>query len=230
MIGSAFSTENNRLRNTGNLGRVSHSRYRRHRCADRIVCATKTRYDYAAMTYYERNLPHWHPDGRWIFVTWRLHGSLPAELLARLQETKEQANKRFARAELVLDRASCGPLWLKDQRVARKVVECIHFGSATLNFYDSIAYVVMPNHVHLLIQPRVPLKRITAGIKGVSSREANGVLGRAGRTFWQVESFDHWVRNEAEGAKIKEYIENNPVKGKLVERPEDWPWSSAARR
>ena len=182
------------------------------------------------MTYYERNLPHWHPESRWIFVTWRLHGSLPAPLIVQLQRIKEPANKRFARAELVLDQAGCGPVWLKDQRVARKVVECIHFGSATLHFYDSIAYVVMPNHVHLLIQPLVPLKRITAGIKGVSSRGANRILGRVGRTFWQVESFDHWVRNEAGGAKIREYIENNPVKGKLVERPEDWPWSSAATR
>lgn len=181
------------------------------------------------MTYYERNLPHWHPECRSIFVTWRLHGSLPAELIARLQKIKEPANRRFARAELVLDRGGCGPVWLKDRRVARNVVNCIHFGAANLNFYELIGYVVMPNHVHLLISPRVPLKRITAGIKGVSAMEANRILGRVGRTFWQVESFDHWVRNLAESEKIRAYIEQNPVKAGLVRAAEEWPWSSAAR-
>ena len=53
----------------------------------------------------------------------------------------------------------------------------------------------MPNHVHLLIEPRIPLKQITGGIKGVSARDANRVLHQPGHPFWQGESFDHWVRN-----------------------------------
>lgn len=156
-------------------------------------------------------------------MTWRLYGSLPAALILQLKQLQEPANKRFARAELVLDRAGCGPLWLKDERIGTIVAACIRRGATNLHFYELISYVVMPNHVHLLINPRTPLKQITAGIKGVSSRSANRVLERIGQPFWQIESFDHWVRNEAEGEKIKRYIENNPVKARLVTQPEKWP-------
>jgi len=58
---------------------------------------------------------------------------------------------------------------------------------------------------------------------------ANAVLGRAGRPFWQDESYDHWVRNAAEFESIRQYIEYNPVMAGLVERPDDWMWSSAAK-
>jgi REP element-mobilizing transposase RayT len=91
-----------------------------------------------------------------------------------------------------------------------------------------LAYVIMPNHVHLLIEPHTSLERITRGIKGVSSRVANFILARPGLTFWQGESFDHWVRTPAEGEKICRYIENNPVKARLVRNANEWRWSSAA--
>lgn len=85
----------------------------------------------------------------------------------------------------------------------------------------------MPNHVHVLIGPKTSLARITNGIKGVSARDANRILGRQGKRFWQDESFDHWVRSAAEFERIRAYIEHNPVSAGLVARPEDWPWSSA---
>jgi REP element-mobilizing transposase RayT len=98
-----------------------------------------------------------------------------------------------------------------------------------LGHYNLDAYVVMPNHVHVLLEPLVPLARITGGIKGVSARDANAALRRVGKPFWEDESFDHWVRDEAEFERIRCYIERNPVSAGLVERPEDWPWSSARR-
>ena len=181
------------------------------------------------MTYYERNLPHWHPTFRWIFVTWRLHGSLPLDVVERLRSSECDAGERFARAERLLDGAKTGPLWLSNSQVAKIVVQCVSHGALALRFCTLIAYVVMLNHVHLLIDPQVPMKRITAGIKGVSARDANRVLGRTGQTFWQAESFDHWVRDTAEGAKIKDYVQQNPVKAGLVGSAEQWPWSSAAK-
>lgn len=87
----------------------------------------------------------------------------------------------------------------------------------------------MPNHVHLLIAPRIPIRRITNGLKGVTARDANRILGRTGRPFWQDESFDHWVRTPAEFNRIRVYIESNPVSAGLADRPEDWLWSSASR-
>ena len=65
-------------------------------------------------------------------------------------------------------------------------------------------------------------------LKGVTAREANQILQRTGKPFWQDESFDHWVRSEVEFTEIRKYIEHNPVTAGLVERPEDWAWSSAA--
>ena len=63
-------------------------------------------------------------------------------------------------------------------------------------------------------------------LKGYSGRKANGILGRAG-TFWQEESFDHWVRDEPEYDRIVEYIDMNPVNAGLCSVPEQWEWSSA---
>ena len=85
----------------------------------------------------------------------------------------------------------------------------------------------MPNHIHLLIQPIVPLAQITNGIKGVTAKSANAILGRTGEAFWQDESFDHWIRSAESFERIRTYIESNPVKARLVERSEDWKWSSA---
>ena len=90
-----------------------------------------------------------------------------------------------------------------------------------------IAYVVMPNHVHILLEPLASLRKITLGIKGASAREANRALRRTDKAFWQDESFDHWVRNGAQFERIRGYIEQNPVKAGLVATAEDWPWSSA---
>jgi REP element-mobilizing transposase RayT len=122
-----------------------------------------------------------------------------------------------------------GPLWLRDPKVAACVEAAIIRGEQ-LGQYTLHAYAVMPNHVHVLLQPRVSLARITGGIKGVSARDANAALGRAGQPFWQDESYDHWVRNAAEFESIRQYIEYNPVMAGLVESPEDWPCSSASRR
>ena len=66
-------------------------------------------------------------------------------------------------------------------------------------------------------------------IKNYSARQANAILGRTGQPFWQDESYDHWVRSPEELEKIVRYIEKNPVAAGLVDRVEDWRWSSAFR-
>jgi len=60
-------------------------------------------------------------------------------------------------------------------------------------------------------------------------RQANLLLGRTGDYFWQDESFDHWIRDEAEFEKIKRYIERNPVMAGLVSEESEWAWSSVAQ-
>jgi putative transposase len=135
----------------------------------------------------------------------------------------------FLKTEARLDGALDGPVWLRDPRVAAMVMDALRFGESDLKLYRLSACVVMPNHVHVLWTPRVPLERITRRLKGYTSLHANRILDRAGQRFWQEESFDHWVRNEHQFDQIADYIENNPVKARLVSKPEDWPWSSATR-
>ena len=208
--------------------------------------------------YYQRNLPHWIPRGANIFVTWRLFGSLPHSCLQKLEAyrlqleritkpvhedpTNWQLRKRknvFAMFDSMLDNSTDGPTWLKIPEVANVVQEAIINKYASL--YKLWSYVVMSNHCHLLLKPKlmdptnprsnpIAFSEITKKLKGYTAREANKLLDRTGMTFWQDESFDHWIRNQQEFDRVVSYIENNPVKAGLVQRPEDWRWSSATER
>ncbi len=182
------------------------------------------------MSYYERTLPHWHPVGTSIFLTWRLHGSLPKSARKEIVPSKTTPGERFRIVDRHLDRAQTGPLWMKDPRVADCIVAVMRRGENPLAQYELHAYVVMANHVHILLTPKIWISRITNGLKGVAAREANKVLGRIGKHFWQDESFDHWVRNAGEFERIKAYIERNPVTAGLAKNPEEWPWSSASAK
>ncbi len=146
------------------------------------------------------------------------------------QETAEaSAGTAFLHFDRRLDAQVIGPLWLKEPRIAQAIIDALRFGEEKLGLYDLIAYVVMANHVHVLIRPHAPLPKVMRAIKGFTAREANKILGRSGQRFWQEEFFDHWVRNDGELRRIIRYIESNPVSAGFVERPEDWPWSSAGR-
>jgi REP element-mobilizing transposase RayT len=128
----------------------------------------------------------------------------------------------------LLDCATAGPLYLRLPPVADMVVTAIRDGDARFNRYQLHAFAVMPNHVHLLITPAVPLGKWLAPLKGFTGNQANRMLGRSGMRFWQEESFDRLVRNSKEFERIRAYIEGNPVHAALASRPEDWPWSSAS--
>src|ERR1700686_2181916 len=186
------------------------------------------------MTYYERNLPHWQPEGATFFVTWRLFGSLPLQKRTARNGCDtgsplktETPGERFVRLDRALDRTAIGPHWLRIPRVADCVTELILKGEKELGYFSLHAFVVMPNHVHLLIKPKIELRRVMNGIKGSAANAANEILGRTGKPFWQDGSFDHWVRTEKEFGNIFRYIERNPVSAGLARRPEDWVWSSA---
>lgn len=246
--------------------------------------------------YYRRRLPHWQPAGATIFLTWRLFGSLPQEALDRLAAERRLLEKQpirpdetprdralrhskrlFALTDEMLARNASELRWLKDERIARLVVDALFHHDG--NLYTLLAFVVMPNHVHVVLTPLeeradlpadepmedaapsqvedeeqarkpapqqaevptlqqaevptpryVPLRRITQSLKGYTAREANRLLKRTRQTFWQDESYDHWVRDEAELGRIVTYIEWDPVRSGLVASPEEWRWSSAWER
>ena len=186
------------------------------------------------MTYYERNLPHWQPEGATFFVTWRLFGSLPLQKRPARNGCAtgnvpkvETPGERFVLLDRALDRTAIGPHWLRIPSVADRVVQLILKGEKELEYFSLHAFVVMPNHVHLLMKPKIELRRIMNGMKGATANAGNQILRRMGKPFWQDESFDHWVRTEKEFGNIFRYIEWNPVSAGLVARPEAWPWSSA---
>jgi REP element-mobilizing transposase RayT len=118
-------------------------------------------------------------------------------------------------------------MYLKCPEIARLVVEVLQRGVAD-GLYELNAFVVMANHVHVLVLPHSDVSRMLQWIKGVTAREANHSLGRTGKAFWQRESYDHWVRCADERVRIASYIENNPVKAGLVDEASQYPWSSAS--
>jgi REP element-mobilizing transposase RayT len=105
-----------------------------------------------------------------------------------------------------------------------------------LRFFDGQRYVlgpwvVMPNHVHVIVRPLGTqlLDEILRSWKGFTAREANRILNRTGQPFWAREYYDHVLRDDQERAALADYTADNPVKAGLCARWEDWPWSSACR-
>jgi putative transposase len=180
------------------------------------------------MSFHERRLPHWRPEGRDLFLTWRLHGSLPPNRY--ISPGGLTTGQAFVWVDRYLDQARYGPTWLGRPEVAQVVAAAFQYGQDTPGHYTLHAYAIMANHAHLLISPLAPPSKILHSLKGYTAREANRLLCRTGQPFWQSESYDHWVRDHQEFDRIKAYIESNPVKAGLVTEPEQFPWSSAGKR
>ena len=178
------------------------------------------------MTFYTRRLPHWQPPGVEFFVTWPLYGSVP-RFRTQLLAPSTPAGRAFLCLDKQRDSAASGPLWLKNPPVADFVSRILLNGESQWRLDELPAWVVMANHVHVLLRPRVPLRKALMNVKSASARAANAALGRTGEPFWQDESYDHWVPTDQERASIIRYIAYNPVTAGLVTAPEDWPWSSA---
>jgi putative DNA methylase len=210
-----------------------------------------------------RNLPHWYMPHAFHFVTFRLAGTIPRQVLDEFQLRKETLlgqvprgaahrerihKQLFADYDAYLDRNRTIH-WLDSPLVAALVRRSLYFWHGKK--YGLFSYCVMPNHVHVLLQPfdvippteaerefhelgecddkRSPLAGIMHSIKSYTAHEANKLLGRTG-SFWQHESYDHWVRDENELQRIIEYINANPVVAGLADRPHQFDWCAAHDR
>ena len=173
-------------------------------------------------TLHSRRLPHYHCVGQATFLTWRLHGSLPSNRGFPSAIASEQA---FVAMDRMLDRRCTGPLFLRMPEVAQMVMDAIDFRDQRI--YRLHAFVVMPNHVHLLVTPLEAVSKMMQSLKRFTGREGNRMLGLTGQPFWQDESYDRLVRNDTEFERIIGYIERNPVSAGLAPTPEEFPWSSA---
>jgi REP element-mobilizing transposase RayT len=192
--------------------------------------------------FHERGyLPHLKREGADYFVTFRLADSLPREALDRLEveiaafpvpdsSTPSEADalrqrERRRRLEACLDQGA-GSCCMRLPEIAQMVSDTLrHFHGER---YDLHSWVVMPNHVHVLVRPLPPntLGDIIKSWKQYTSTHAKRLLALPPGRFWQPEAYDHWVRDGEDRGRIVRYIHNNPVRAGLCAQPEDWPWSS----
>jgi REP-associated tyrosine transposase len=182
-------------------------------------------------------LPHFDQPGLVQSLTFRLHDAVPSAVIdswkTRLAwiENLPAADPREVKLRKLLSRyedAGHGSCWLRDKRIAALVEEALlHFDGQR---YRVIAWCVMPNHVHGLIETRGgwPLARIVHSWKSYTSHAANQILGLSG-DFWFREYHDRFIRDDEHFAKAVAYIEQNPVQARLVNAREEWRWSSAWR-
>ena len=178
------------------------------------------------MRSYRRRLPHIDAPGVAALVTWSLMDSLPRErAFGREHITSGEA---FVACDRLLDTARFGPVYLRQTEIASIVQEQLRKVDAS-GICRLHAFVIMPNHVHLLCTPVLSISEFVRRVKGPTALMANRILKRRGERFWQEEYFDRIVRNDHEFDRIRRYIEWNPVKAALVARPEEFRWSSAWR-
>ena len=179
-----------------------------------------------------RDLPHRDQEGATAFVTFRLADSVPGDLLESWhrekatflenhpkpwdQATREEFQRRFPqRIESWLDQGS-GSCFLATPAVATLVERALrHFDGSR---YVLDAWVIMPNHVHVLVKP-LPghrLEHILHSWKSFTAKEINKLSDRNGQV-WQHESFDHLVRSPQQLEHLRQYIRDNPKKAGITD-------------
>ncbi len=175
-----------------------------------------------------------------------------------MNREREKIHKiMFRKYDRRLD-TSTGPRWLAISAVAEIIRENLYHHHASL--YQLLAYSIMPNHVHLIIQPfesdqrsnerRAMVSQFRHGCatQDIETDDRLGPLSKimhalksytANRAnqyllrfgaFWQRESFDHWVRDVEELERIVDYVNANPVRAGLCRSAEHWQFSSAFDR
>ncbi len=180
---------------------------------------------------YRRSLPHWSQSGALHFITFRLYDSLPSVKLQALKdeiatwrkvhpepltpEDAEEYTKRFTRKIHRWLDAGCGACFLGAPK-AHQAMENV------LRFFENKRYalgkwVIMPNHVHVLVAPIGDhlIDAILHSWKSYSAKQINTIFKRTGQV-WQHESFDHIVRGPEQLERIERYIQNHP----RISRPE----------
>jgi len=181
---------------------------------------------------HQGNYPHWQQKDVWYFITFRLGDSIPAKVVEEIKLERELWLKKHSdlknlkneerieyyrlfseRVETLLN-AGKGSCVLSNPEIARIVSDALlHFNNKR---YILDEWVIMPNHVHILLKPFEgnSLPDITHSWKSFTANEINKITGNKGQ-LWMHESYDHIVRNEKALYAIRNYIRQNPVKAKL---------------
>ncbi|MEO8617350.1 MAG: transposase [Luteolibacter sp.] len=170
-------------------------------------------------------LPHWQQGVVLQFVTFRLGDALPLSLIREWQAERirwlaahpqpwsaavgAEYHRNFsARIERWLDQGM-GSCLFADPDARQVLADCLMRFEGERVLHQ--AWVIMPNHVHLLFSPRVPIEKLVQAWKGHSAR----VLGKG--PIWQRDYHDTMIRDADHHANVLRYIRRNPLKAKLPE-------------
>ncbi len=173
----------------------------------------------------------------------------PSESAEKQQERLVEFHRSwFRKFEDILHDAKDGPMWLGESEIRQIVADKLLEDDGKKYRLD--AFSIMSNHVHVVFKPNISetnliedksskrpkfvseeatLAEIMQSLKGVTARKANIALKRSG-SFWEKESYDHYIRDDAEFYRIVKYTLNNPVKAKLVNHWKDWEGNYLAER
>jgi REP element-mobilizing transposase RayT len=169
-------------------------------------------------------LPHFDSPETVQFVTFRLADSLPRAVAAALARMPDNLAETDGRLD-----SGLGECWLGRPAIAQVVEDAIMYFDAQR--YRLLAWCIMPNHVHVVVEPIEgnPIGPIIRSWKSFSASQANLILGRSG-AFWHRDYFDRFIRDEGHLVRTIEYVENNPVKAGLAATCLEWSWSSGRFR
>ena len=98
-----------------------------------------------------RRLPHFYETDQPVFLSWRLHDSLPPN--RTFPKDALHSGQAFAAMDRLWDYARNGAVYLRQPAIANRIVGAIYHNANVLGHYPLHAFVVMPNHVHLLAIP-----------------------------------------------------------------------------
>ena len=180
-------------------------------------------------------LPHFESVEATQHVTFHLADSVPKDVARRLESEltflpdRQREVERRKRLDTLAD-AGYGSCVLREAHIASMIQESLL--KFDVERYRLLAWVIMPNHVHVLFQPLNgwTVAKIVASWKKFSARAICNWRTQNGQTardpVWHREYWDRYMRDAKHLAKAIEYIHMNPVKVGLVDRDEDWRWSS----
>ena len=170
-------------------------------------------------------LPHFDAGKLVQAITFRLADSLPKTIYDDITATAANDADIRRRIEAMID-GGRGACVLRNPRIAAIVQDALwHFDG---EHYRLIAWAIMPNHVHVLMEQIEGhlLADVVHAWKSFSAKEANKLLRRTGK-FWAADYFDRYIRDQSHFDAAVNYIHENPVKAGLVARADVWRWSSA---
>lgn len=173
----------------------------------------------------------------------------PSETIEKNKQLLPEFHREwFKKFEDILHQAKQGEMWLGNSEIRQIVADKLLEDDGKKYRLD--AFSIMSNHVHVVFKPNISeanlvedktstrpkfvseeatLAEIMQSLKGVTARKANLALNRSG-SFWEKESYDHYIRDDAEFYRVVKYTLNNPVKAKIVNRWQDWAGNYLTQR